>query len=80
MEEKDNVFTICSHHEQVFEKVFEKNADKCSSILKSHSHNSKARGVINLETAKILKEKGFNDVLHGQKLCRQCVTEYETST
>ena len=27
--------------------------------------------------AKILKEKEFNDVLPGQKLCRQCVTEYE---
>ena len=27
--------------------------------------------------AKILKEKEFNDVSPGQKLCRQCVTEYE---
>ena len=26
--------------------------------------------------AKILKEKGFNDVLPGQKSCRQCVTRY----
>ena len=30
--------------------------------------------------AKILKEKGFNYVLPGQKLCRQCVTEYEKLT
>ena len=30
--------------------------------------------------AKILKEKGFNDVLPVQKLCRQCVTEYEKLT
>ena len=30
--------------------------------------------------AKILKEKGFNDVLPGQKLCRQCVTKYEKLT
>ena len=30
--------------------------------------------------AKILKEKGFNDVLPGQKLRRQCVTEYEKLT
>ena len=29
---------------------------------------------------KILKEKGFNDVLPGQKLCRQCLTEYEKLT
>ena len=29
---------------------------------------------------KILKEKGFNDVLPGQKLWRQCVTEYEKSS
>ena len=27
--------------------------------------------------AKILNEKGFNDVLPGHKLCRQCVTEYK---
>ena len=36
--------------------------------------------MINLEMAKILKEKGFPDVLTGQKLCRQCVTEYEKLT
>ena len=48
--------------------------------LKSHSHNSKVHRVINLEMAKILKEKGFNDTLPGQKLCRQCVTEYEMLT
>ena len=30
--------------------------------------------------AKILKEKGFNNVLPGQKLCRQCVNEYEKLT
>ena len=42
-----------------------------------HCCYSKAHRVINLEMAKILKEKGFSDVLPGQKLCRQCVTEYE---
>ena len=80
LEEKDNVFTICFHHKQLFGKVFERKADKCCSILKSHHRNSKAHRVINLEMAKILKEKGFNDVLPGQKLCRQCVTEYEKLT
>ena len=80
LEEKDNVFTICFHHEQFFGKVFERKADKCCSILKSYRCNSKAHRVINLEVAKILKEKGFNDVLPGQKLCRQCVTEYEKLT
>ena len=67
---------ICFHHEQFFGTVFERKADKYCSILKSHCCNSKAHRVINLEMAKILKEKGFNDVLPGQKLCRQCVTEY----
>ena len=62
MEEKDNVFTICFHHEQFFGKVFEGKADKCYRILKSDCHNSKTHRVINLEMAKILKEKGFNDV------------------
>ena len=80
MEEKDNVFKICFHHEQFFGKVFERKTDKCCSILKSHCCNSKAHRVINLEMAKILKEKGFNDVLPGQKLRRQCVTEYEKLT
>ena len=80
LKEKDNVFTISLHHEQFFGKVFERKADKCCSILKSHCRNSKAHRVINLEMAKILKEKGFNDVLPGQKLCRQCVTKYEKLT
>ena len=76
LEEKDNVFTICFHHEQFFGKVFERKPDKCCSILKSHCHNSKAHRVINLEMAKTLKEKGFSDVWPGSKLCRQCVTKY----
>ena len=80
LEEKDNVCTICFRHEQLFGKVFERTADKCCSILKSHRRNSKAHTVINLEMVKILKEKKFNDVLPGQKLCRQCVTEYEKLT
>ena len=49
LEEKDNVFTIYFHHEQLFGKVFERKADKCCSILKSDHHNSKAHRVINLE-------------------------------
>ena len=80
LKEKDNVFTICFHHEQFFGKVFERKADKCSSILKSHRRNSKAHRVINLEMAKIMKEKRFNAVLPGQKLCRQWVTECEKLT
>ena len=70
LKEKDNLLTICFHHEQIFGKVLERKADKCCSILKSHCHNSKVQRVINLEMAKILKGKGFNDVLPGQKLCR----------
>ena len=80
LEEKDNVSTICFHHQQFFGKIFERKADKCCSTLKSHYHNSKAHRMINLEMAKIMKEKGFPDVLTGQKLCRQCVTEYEKLT
>ena len=80
LEEKDNRFTICFHHEQFFGKVFERKADKCCSNFKSHCCNSKAHRLINLEMAKTLKDKGFNDALPGQKLCRQCVTEYEMLT
>ena len=48
--------------------------------LKSHRRNSKAHRVINLEMAKIMKEKRVNAVLPGQKLCRQWVTECEKLT
>ena len=68
LKEKDNVFMICFHYEQLIGKVFERKTDKCCSILKSHCCNSKAHRVINLEIAKILKEKGFNDILPGQKI------------
>ena len=55
-------------------------ADKCCSILKSHRHNSIAHRAINLEMAKIVKEKDSMIYKPGQKLYRQCVTEYEKST
>ena len=63
----------------VWESIWEK-ADKCCSILKFYCGNSQAPRVINLEMAQMLKQKGFNDVLTGQKLCRQCATEYEKLT
>ena len=48
--------------------------------FKFHRCYSKAHRVINLEMAKILKEKGFNDALPGQKLCKQCIKKYEKLT
>ena len=51
-----------------FGKEFERKAGKCCSILKSHRGNSKAHRVINLEIAKILKEKGFNDSMTWSKI------------
>ena len=33
LEQKDNVFAICFHHEQFSGKVFENKADKCCIIL-----------------------------------------------
>ena len=50
LEERDKVFMVCFHHEQVFGKVFEKKADKCCSILKSH--NNKAHTVLILRWPK----------------------------
>ena len=43
-------------------------------------HVTEVPRVINLEMAKILNKKGFNDVLPGQKFCRQCATDYEKLT
>ena len=61
----------CFHSEQFFGKVFERKTDKCCGNLKSHHCNSKAHRVINLELTLRLP---------GQKLCRQCVMEYEKLT
>ena len=61
---------ICSRFASIikfFGKVFAGETDKCYSILKSHCCNDKAHIVFNLEMAKILKEKGFNDVFLCQK-------------
>ena len=57
MEEKDNVFMICFHHEEFFGKVSKRKANERCSILKSHLHNSKADGVINLRMAKNTERK-----------------------
>ena len=62
------MLTIYFLHEQFFGKEFERKAGKCCSILKSHRGNSKAHRVINLEIAKILKEKGFNDSMTWSKI------------
>ena len=75
-----NVICFGEFFEQFFWKVFWRKTNKCCSILKSHCLSSKAHRVINLELAKILKEQGFNYVLPGQKLYRQCVAEYEKLT
>ena len=37
LEEKDNVFMICFHHEQLFAKVFEKKADQMLQHFKISS-------------------------------------------
>ena len=66
--EEQDVLTIYFLHEQFFGKEFERKAGKCCSILKSHRGNSKAHRVINLEIAKILKEKGFNDSMTWSKI------------
>ena len=63
---------MCSQFVSIMNSFCEgidRKADKCCSILKSHHSNSKAHRVINLEMAKILEEKRFNDILPGQKLC-----------
>ena len=59
LENKDKVKTICLHHEQFFGKVFERKADKCCGVLKSHRVKAKGHTLIDLEMAKLLKSKGF---------------------
>ena len=69
LDEKD-VF-IVSILNSFLERYLREKSDKCCCNLKSHHCNSKAHRVINLELTLRLP---------GQKLCRQCVTEYEKFT
>ena len=43
---KGSVFTICLHYERVFGGVFERETEKCCSVLKSHrcSHRRRRGG------------------------------------
>ena len=62
-----NIFCFGQSDNSFWEGIWK--ADKYCNILKSHRCDTKAHRVINLEMAKILKEKGFSDVLPGQILC-----------
>ena len=62
-----NIFCFGQSDNSFWEGIWK--ADKYCNILKSHRCDIKAHRVINLEMAKILKEKGFSDVLPGQILC-----------
>ena len=72
---QNEVKTICFHHEQLLQNVFERKAEKCCGTLKTHRRSAKSKQTIDLEMAKNLKCKSYN-VVPGQKLCRHCVVEY----
>ena len=67
LEERDNELTICFNHENFLRRYLRESLNNVAAFY-------------NLEMAKILKEKGFNDLLPGQKLCRQFATEGEKLT
>ena len=76
LDRKDNIQTICLHHEQYFGKVYERKEKKCCGVLKDHRIKAKAHTLITLNMAELLHSKNFA-VVPGQKLCRQCKTKFE---
>ena len=76
LEERNNVLSICNHHEQVFGKVFERKEKHCCGKLITHKRKGiKGEQVITLEMAKYLKKK-YIDVIPGKLFCRQCKSKY----
>ena len=76
LEERNNVSTICNHHEQVFGKVFERKEKNCCGVLMYYKRKGiKGELVITLEIAKQLKVKNIN-VIPGKLFCCQCNTKY----
>ena len=73
--EKQNISSICFHHEYVHGNVFEgrtTQAAKCCGVLIEHRRKVKGERVITLELAQQLQSKNVHTV-PGLMLCRQCV-------
>ena len=68
--------TICFHHQQLFEQVFQRRAKYCCGVLGSNQCRVQCKKQISLLMAKELKEKGSN-VIPGHSHCRQCVKNYD---
>lgn len=73
---KDDISTICNRHFEQFGRVFERNQVKCIGLDTPKSHKAKGQKTISLIEATKLKEKGYL-VVPGQKLCRQCIKQYQ---
>ena len=68
--------TICLHHEQVLDNVFERHAIKCCGILKIHRGKTQGSKSITIDMVQEFKAKTLN-IQPGHMLCRQCITTYE---
>ena len=68
--------TICFHHQQLFGDVFERRANYCCGVVRSHQHRVQSKKQISLLMTRELKAKGYN-VIPGHSLCRQCVKKYD---
>ena len=76
LDKRNDVSTICKHHEQFFGNAFERREKYCCQVLTNHTRKTiKGKQIITLEMAKYLKSKNF-DVIPGTKLCRQCQKIY----
>ena len=68
--------TICNHHLEQFECIFERNKTKCLDVINQHKRKVKGQKIIPLDMAVNLKQRGHK-VKPGQKLCYQCINQYD---
>ena len=67
---------ICNHNLEQFARIFERNTTKCCGLINQYKRKVKGQKIISLDVAVYLKQKRHK-VLPGQKLCRQCINQYE---
>ena len=77
--QRENITTLCKHHEQYFGDAFIKKQKKCCDVWVKHKRKVAGDRLITLEMAKKLREMEVA-VVPGHKFCRTCEKHFDTVT
>ena len=78
--QRENITTLCKHHEQFFGDAFIKKQKKCCDVWVKHKKRKVAGDrLITLEMARKLREREVA-VVPGHKFCRTCEKHFDTVT